>query len=112
MCSKALEKFPRSLEEFVREISNYFSNSARHIEAFQEFKEFTQTARHRFLRICSTRWLSMQMIVNRILEQWHPLKLFFAAEVAQQNSLHKARSILHTFNNPIVQIYLHFLSYI
>lgn len=52
----------------------------------------------------------MKMIVNRILEQWHPLKLFFTGEVAEQKSLHK--SILDTFNNPIFLIYLHFLSYI
>ncbi|KAJ8943846.1 hypothetical protein NQ314_009613 [Rhamnusium bicolor] len=110
--SKASEKLPRSVEEFVRDVSNYFSNSAKRIEAFEEFQEYSQTARHRLLRFCITRWLSMQMVVNRILEQWSALKLFFIAEVADENSLHKAKSILDAFNNPIFHIYLYFLSYI
>lgn len=36
----------------------------------------------KILKLCSTRWLSLGQCVNRLLQQWEPLTLFFAEEVA------------------------------
>lgn len=58
-----------------------------------------------------TRWLSLESIVTRILEQWSALKLFFPNETLAEN-IGKAKHILAAMNNNSFKLYFTFLSYI
>ena len=38
--------------------------------------------KHKLLKLCETRWLSREAVINRILEQWDALALFFQWQAA------------------------------
>jgi hypothetical protein len=52
-----------------------------------------------------------QAVVNRVLESWDAIKLYFTGAVLQDN-LRNTQHILEAFNTPVVKLYLLFLSYI
>ena len=78
--SHASKLLPRSIDQLIRDIYNYFSQSAKRIDQFKEFQEFTDTPQHRILRFYDIRWLSLGACVGRILEQWSALTLFFKGQ--------------------------------
>ncbi|KAF0749373.1 Dimer Tnp hAT domain-containing protein [Aphis craccivora] len=50
--------------------------SSKRLAAFSQFQKFMEVEPHRMLP-SQTRWLSLNMVVSRILEQWDALKLYF-----------------------------------
>jgi len=52
-----------------------------------------------------------QAAVDRVLENWNALRLFFQSEYLEDN-LHSTKGILDSLENPVYKIYLSFLSYI
>lgn len=109
--SHACNKLPSSIEDLARDIYSYFSHSSKRINELNEFQSFYNIEPHKILKLSQTRWLSLQMVVNRILEQWQPLELFFT-RAALEDNLQSAKTILHALKNPIYKIYFSFLSYI
>lgn len=107
--SSACSKLPNSLEELTKDIYSYFSDSSKRIEAFTEFQLFTNTNIHKILRLSQTRWLSLQTVVNRILEQWPALTLFFSNEVLVEH-VTKAKHIQNALKNIVFKLYYLFLS--
>ncbi|XP_018399003.1 PREDICTED: uncharacterized protein LOC108776788 [Cyphomyrmex costatus] len=75
--SNACSMLPSSVEELTREIYNYFSNSPKRVETLKEFQKFANVKIHKILHPAQTRWLSVESVVVRILEQYEALKLFF-----------------------------------
>lgn len=106
--SYACEKLPRIVEDMVRDTYSYFSHSAKRLAEFAEFQHFTETEPHKILKPAQTRWLSLQMCVKRILEQWDALKLFFVHQAATER-LVAAENLASAYNNPIFKLYFHFL---
>jgi hypothetical protein len=70
----------------------------------REFQDFVQETPSKILRICKTRWLSLGMVCNRILDHWNSLNLFFQNEVLNEKVL-SAQEILNNFNNKITKCY-------
>jgi hypothetical protein len=60
-----------------RNIASYFHLSPLRTKNFQEFQEFFDIEKHQLLNAGQTRWLSMKMCVDRIIEQYEALKLYF-----------------------------------
>lgn len=75
--SEACKELPRAAEDLARDIYNYFKNSSKRQAQFLEFQKFFEVDIHKILRPSQTRWLSLQQVVERILEQWDPLLHFF-----------------------------------
>lgn len=61
------------------------------------------------MSIANTRWLSLEAGVKRILEQLVPLRLFFSAEVLEDDTT-TATQILTVLNDPTTEPYLEFPS--
>lgn len=74
--SKACSFLPDQVENMARNIYNYFSHSAKRQHELREFQEFVNAEPHKLLRPSQTRWLSLNAVVNRIMEQWNALVLF------------------------------------
>ena len=66
---------------------------------------------HRILHVSCTRWLSLDQVVKRILDQWPALVLFFTS-AALEDSDSTASNILQALQNPITKMYYAFLTYI
>ena len=66
---------------------------------------------HRLTYASPTRWLLLEYVVNRMLEHWSALILFFQAE-ALESKIKPAAAILNALTNPIYKLYFSFLGYI
>nr|XP_023013328.1 uncharacterized protein LOC111503289 [Leptinotarsa decemlineata] len=112
LCSSAAsKKLPKNLEDSIREIYNYFSNSSKRIDRLKECQVFINMKPHKLLHPAQTRWLSLQAAVDRVLENWNPLVMFFTNECFEQD-LNSCNKILENLNHPIYKMYFKFLSYV
>ena len=100
--SHACKKLPRTAEELMHDVYNYFSNSPKHQEQFRVVQHFCNVALHKLLHPCQTRWLSL----SRLIEQWDALIIFFKTVAGHDKLL---ISILLLLQNPIWKLYSHFL---
>lgn len=108
LCSSyASRKLP--LENFVHDVCNYFSKSAKRVGNLKNFQTFVSETPSKMLKLSKTRWLSMEQVTERVLEHWASLTLFFQHEVLGEG-ITQAQEILENFKNKIVKCYLLFLS--
>lgn len=61
--SAAAQKLPKSVEEFLRNLINYISNSSKRIESFKEYQEFVNIKLLILLKTSQTRWFSLQILL-------------------------------------------------
>lgn len=110
VASYACEKLPRFVEDFVRDLYNYFSSSPKRVAAYKDFQTFCNVKMHRLLHPSQTRWLSVHAAVKRVLEQYSALRLFFI-DATQNNDLLAAENILQKMNDPVTRLFLQFLDF-
>ena len=106
--SKILSK---TAEQLIHDVYNYFKLSPNRQKSLIEFQKFVKVDVHKILKPCQTRWLSVVTCVQRILEQWPALELFFVAEVAEANST-QAERILSALKSPYVKATLEFSEFV
>lgn len=99
---------PRACEDLARNVYNEFKNSAKRIHQFQEFQTFLDIKTHKILRPSQTRWLSLSVIVDRMLEQWEALRLYFWDQKSTARLL-AIEQILQALENPLIKLFYLFL---
>ncbi|KAK3929597.1 SCAN domain-containing protein 3, partial [Frankliniella fusca] len=109
--SQACKHLPRSIEDLVRGIYNYLKSSAKRQALLAQFQRFFDLEVHKILRPSQTRWLSLMAVVERTLEQWDALLLFFQDQVLVAR-LTSAEWIFETLRNPFMKAYLLFMQWI
>lgn len=108
--SYACEKLPRYVEDLTRDVYNYFNSSPKRTVEFEQFQHFCNIKIHKILHPSQTRWLSVHMVVTRILEQYDALKLYFIDSVSNHDVL-AAENILNKLNDPTCKLFLLFLDF-
>lgn len=112
LCANAASnRLPSWLEAFIKSVCFYFSRSSKRSHQFQLIQDVVQVEKHKVLKLCETRWLSRQAVIERILEQWDALQLFFQTE-APVDKVDGASQILHTMNTPGTKHMLAFVGYV
>lgn len=109
--SKACSSIPSNVENFIRSVYNYFAHSAKRQREFVEFQQFANVEPHRLLRACQTRWLSLNAVVARVVEQWAALELYFQSESLEEN-VYGADVILLDLRNIEIKLYCLFMQHI
>lgn len=109
--SNACEKLPRVVEDLARDIHNYVAHSYKRLTLLKEFQEFVNIKPHKLLHPSQTRWLSLQQVVKRLLEQYDALVLYFT-DAAFQDKLLAADMILQRLKEKYVKLYLIFLEFV
>lgn len=109
--SYACKQLPRVLDQIVKEVHNYFSHSSKRQREFAEFQEFVQLEHHSILRHYEIPWLSLHACVNRIVEQWSALKLYFQQQHLTEHN-HSASFLHENFENSQIKLYFLFMDYI
>lgn len=105
LCSShACEKLPKAIEQFGRDIYNYFSNISKRCIELREMEIFAQEKPHKILQPSQTRWLSLQAVVDRILTHWNSFTLFFTRAVLEDKVL-SAQNILTALGYPMYKLY-------
>lgn len=115
--SEACKQLPESVEQLARDIYNFFKHSDKRQFDFRNFQSFASVEPHKILKPSQTRWLSLLSVVERILEQWEALRLFFIDFTT--NPAHRARAdvrnravfILEKLSNPFYKLYFCFLEW-
>ncbi len=79
--SNACLKLPRSIKELARDIYSYFSCIPKRVGELEEFQKFVNVKPHKILHPSQTRWLSLHMVVSRLLEQYNEMPLSFTSPV-------------------------------
>jgi hypothetical protein len=116
LCSNAASrKLPSWLEGLLKEISSYFSKSAKRTRDFKLIQDVLSVENHKILKLSQTRWLSRCCVIARILEQWEPLTLFFQSEMTlnqEKSDKDKASTIYKSMKNAGTEHMLLFLNYV
>lgn len=109
--SKACLKLPRFVEDLARDVYSYFSCSPKRMGSLEQFQTFVKVKPHKLLHPSQTRWLSLHMVVSRLLEQYDALKLYFTDAVLSERLL-ACENILQRLNDPTTKLYLQFLDFV
>lgn len=110
--SEACKKIPTSVECLARDIISYFANSSKRLTELKEYQAFFMIEPHKLLKLSQTSWLSLQAVVDRILELWDALILFFTHETYSKDNAINPKAVLDALNNTVFKLYFHFLSYV
>lgn len=108
--SYACLKLPKSLEDLCRNIFTHFNLSSKRQDAFKEFQNFVGVEPHKILSPGQTRWLSLEQCVQRLLEQWDALTLYFT-ELSFSDPTNSNDAIVAELSNKITRAYLEFLQH-
>ena len=68
---------PIDVDDFFVDLYYYFEKSSKRKEELREFQEFTGTKELKIIKHCKTRWLSLEKVVRRVLQQWAALHGYF-----------------------------------
>lgn len=104
------KKLPRSPENLAHNIFNFFSASAKRQSEFQQFQEFMGVDIHKMLHPAQTRWLSLSLVIDRIVGQWEALKLYFTDQWMVEKTI-AAESIHVSLMDPFIKLYFLFLKW-
>lgn len=77
----------------------------------KEFQSFVNVKPHKLLYPSQTQWLSLYMVVSRLLEQYGELKQYLIGAVLSDRLL-ACENMLQKLNNPLTNLYLQFLDFI
>lgn len=110
--SYACRHIPSNVEQMCRDVYSYLSSSPLRTARFNEIQVLLEYKPAKMLHPSATRWLSLEAVVNRILDRYEPLQLYFKFLVnVDEVETPKVHSILETLENPTTKLYLVFLSY-
>lgn len=80
LCAQAgIKTFPVPIEDLLVDIYFHFHHSAKRKEIFSEFLEFTNVEPMKIIKHCSTRWLSLEKSIKRIIHLWPALRSYFCS---------------------------------
>ncbi|CAH1987107.1 unnamed protein product [Acanthoscelides obtectus] len=102
--SYACGKLPNDVEQLARDVYNFFSNSPKRIDQYKEFQEFANVLPHKILHPSQTRWLSLELVIKRLISQYNELTLHFT-EQAYKGVL-QADNILEKLKKPETKLCL------
>jgi len=109
--SYACLKLPRFVEDFARYVHNYLNNSSKRLLEFKELQVFCNIKPHKILYPGQTTLLSLLSVVNRLIEQYNALKLYFTNAELEDKILN-AQTVLDSLSNPFNLLYLQFLAFV
>ena len=108
--SAAAKKIPANVENLARNVYLFLAHSAKRQSEFKEFQELFSDNTNKILKMSATRWLSLENVINRVLENWSALKHFFIVYELDR-SADMAKNIYSELNTSN-KIYFSFLSYV
>lgn len=113
---KACKAMPFNVDEVLVDTYYYFDKSSKRQEGLEQFQE--EVKHQKILKHVSTRWLSVRRCIERLLENWDALKLFFhsqketsATKTAASTTQARLDRLCEFFKSPTNRLYCLFLSH-
>jgi hypothetical protein len=108
----ALTKLPVSVDDFLIDISYHFKYSAKRWTEYAEIRDdFSEIQPLRILKHCTTRWLSLERCIKRVIDQWPALYAYFDREVDIEPTNERVQRIAKHLEKPLVKLICHFVSF-
>lgn len=106
---KAAESFSQSsgfdVEEFVIDLFYWFDKSTKRKNELRSYCTFCDQDYKRLVKHVSTRWLSLELAVQRSLQQLPSLSSYFKSEDKSQARFNRLQN---AFSDPLIEVYLLF----
>ena len=111
LCAAAgLKKLPFSLDDFLIDIFYHFKHSSKRCAEFSiVLDDFDGIAPVRVLKHCTTRWLSLERALNRLLYLWPALFAYFDREADRSTDKARVRRVLSYLGKVEVKLYCLFV---
>ena len=93
------------VEDFCVDIYYWFDKSTKRKQSLEEFCAFCDTTYAEIVKYVSTRWLSLESAVSRVLQQYAGLKSYF---LSGGDSNARFRRLQQHFEDPMTEVYLYF----
>ncbi|XP_060665423.1 uncharacterized protein LOC132797688 [Drosophila nasuta] len=107
--SYSCKKLPSDVEKLCRNIYSYFAWSSKRVLELKEFQDFCDIKPHKILGLAMTRWLSLEKVICRIVEQWDALQLYFLSQCSEVNNI-KPKESANIMLVPEIKAYTLFLT--
>ena len=117
---KAFKGMPSNVGYLLGEIPAWFSRSSLQREEYKEvFNKMaseedndvnSSSCKLPFLTLCPTRWLVRGEVLQRILQNWNDLKVYFTSATFDQGCRYKARTLNDLLLDDINYLYICFLT--
>ena len=101
---------PVDVDDFLVDLFYFFDKSAKRREELSEFQEFTNTPQSKILKHVKTRWLSLEKVVKRVLQQWDALYGYFDRLSESDSSARVVRLNQH-LNSHLTKLVFIFLDF-
>ena len=88
----ALEEIPKEITSILGNI-NAMLRSANRAHDFEELQKMLELVVHKILKLSLTRWLSLQQVSERWVEQYDAL-LEFSADLTKKNNNQNAKEVM------------------
>uniref|UniRef100_H3B5A5 HAT C-terminal dimerisation domain-containing protein n=1 Tax=Latimeria chalumnae TaxID=7897 RepID=H3B5A5_LATCH len=95
------------LDDFCTDVSYWFAKSMKRKARLEKYCQFHDQDYKTVIEHVSTRWLSLEMATNRILQLYRNLKGYFLPET----ECHTRSKHLKKFLSPITEVYLMFFQH-
>ena len=117
---KGIESLPFDVEEFSNDVYSWFKLSSARREDYSEVQsqELLDTVGEFFLRPVSSRWLSMEPVCRRLIEQFRVIKKYFLVTIPNSStgksvgSGDRYKRIRAAVSDPSTLVYLNFIAYL
>lgn len=107
--SNANKVLPKEVEKTIRDIYFHFGHSPKRISDYQKFHNSFNAPIHKIIKFCPTRWLSLEKVIERILEQERVLINYFTLYKFENDKDKTISDILEFLSNKKNIILLKFL---
>lgn len=111
-CSEACKSLPRRCEDLARNIYNFFSHSS--IYAPKSVCAISKIFKLMFTKYCihpKQDGLPLSSVVQRIVEQWDALQLYFTDKQLSEKLI-SAENIYLQLNDPFTKVYFYFIEWV
>ncbi|XP_058467037.1 uncharacterized protein LOC131439941 [Malaya genurostris] len=110
--SYACKNIPPYVEQMCKDIYAFLSNSPLRTAKFVELQHLMDLKPLKMLHPAATRWLSLEMVVTRILDRFDSLKIYFSFQdtCVDGKQIQKMKEIQECLENPLTELYLNFLA--
>ncbi|XP_053597680.1 uncharacterized protein LOC128668546 [Microplitis demolitor] len=100
---------PSKIHSFVADISSFINNSPKRSAIFSQFQDFYDENPSKVTRFAATRWLSRQIAITRILDDWQAIRGFLIDQSSEKSAV--ADTLIETMKDPSTKAYLPFLQW-
>ena len=93
-------------EEFAVDLYYWFNKSTKRKNELKSYNAFCNQEYRSMIKHVSTRWLTLELAIERSLKQYPGLKSYFLSEDESQSRFCRLQTV---FGDPITEVYLFFL---